>query len=152
MGIIEVNEIPAGKKSQREMLRQDFKQAIKKHITKFEIIGDYNYNYLNQSARIVADQYFRSNIYSKAAREVQKELEEELGEKVFCNSAYEYSGKYIGIFRRKRNDRIHIYALVDYQFADNFKEILKKDTRNHYLKIKKQREERKRENDTRNKR
>ena len=137
MGIVEVNEIPEGKKSQRENIRKDIEQAIKKHIVKFEIIGDYNYNCLDQAARIVVDQYFRSKIYPKAAREVQKELEEEFGEKVWCNSAYEYSGKFIGIFRRKRGDRIHVYGLIDYKFAENFKEILKKDTRDHYLKLKK---------------
>lgn len=128
MSIKEVEKVPNFKnKSYNEMIREDFAEAIKKHIKTFEFEGDYNYKTLAVSAREQARKLF-SPIFRKASREVCKILEAEFGRTIYVFD-WDYRDKYICISSRKMDDRIHVYATIDYEFADNLQNILLEDVR-----------------------
>lgn len=130
MSIKVVDEIPGinNKISYNSMIRKDFEEAIENHINKFEFEGDYNYKTLAASARNQARTMFKP-IFRKTAREVEEIVGAELGRKIWVTSDWDYRDKYISIMSRKADDRIHVYAEIDYEFIENFKEILLADTR-----------------------
>lgn len=73
-----VDEIPMNiaqkRKSYRDQIRSDIREAMDKGIKKFEFIGDYNFKYLAQYAREEADRII-SKEYIRVAREHKDELE-----------------------------------------------------------------------------
>ena len=73
-----VDEIPMNaadkRKSYREQIRNDIREAMDKGINKFEFVGDYKYKYLAQYAREEADR-----IVWKAAREIVKDKDVFIG-------------------------------------------------------------------------
>ena len=130
MSIKVVDEIPGinNKTSYNSMIRKDFEEAIKNHIKKFEFEGDYNYKTLAASARNQARTMFKP-IFRDAAKEVEEIVGAELGHKIWIHGDWDYRDKYISIMSRKADDRIHVYAEIDYEFIENFKEILLADTK-----------------------
>lgn len=135
MSIKQIDALPPERESvtRRKMLHEDIMNAISQRITAFEFEGDYNYKYLAQYAREQADFIFRSKIFRPAQMKVRKKLKEEYNRTyVFTPSDWEYKGRFIKISKRKGEDRNHVYAQIDYDFADRFEEILEADTRKKY--------------------
>lgn len=62
-----IDEIPMNaqqsRKSYRDEIRNDIREAMEKGIDKFEFVGDYNYKYLHQYAREEADKIKRELFY-----------------------------------------------------------------------------------------
>ena len=102
--------------------------VVIKYIKKFEFEGDYNYKTLAASARNQARTMFKP-IFRKTAKEVEEIVGAELGRKIWVTRDWDYRDKYISIMSRKADDRIHVYAEIDYEFMENFKETLLTDTR-----------------------
>ena len=125
MSIKVVDEVPglAGKKTYNDMIREDFNEAIKNHIEKFEFEGDYNYKTLAQSARIEGGKLFNRTIFNKAKKQAMKILEEEFG-KTCVIFDWDYRSRYITITSRKMPDRIHVYATIDYEYGENILNIV----------------------------
>lgn len=139
MSIKVIDEIPNLKsKSYNEMIREDFAEAIKNHVKTFEFEGEYNYKTLAVSAREQARKLF-SPIFRKASREVCKILEAEFGRTIYIFD-WDYRDKYICISSRKMDDRIHVYATINYEFADNLQNILLEDVRAEQKRKNKERE------------
>ena len=135
MSIKPIEALPPERESvtRRKMLRDDIMSAISQRITAFEFEGDYNYKYLAQYAREQADFIFGKEVYRPAVKKVREKLKEErLAPYIFPPSGLEYKGRFIKIAKRKGEDRNHVYAQIDYDFADRFEEILEEDTRKKY--------------------
>ena len=135
MSIKPIEALPPERESvtRRKMLQEDIMSAISQRITAFEFEGDYNYKYLAQYAREQADFIFRREVYSPAAKKVKDKLKKEWkGAYVFPPSDFGYKGRFIKITKRKGEDRNHVYAQIDFDFADRFEEILEADTRKRY--------------------
>lgn len=135
MSIKPIEALPPERESvtRRKMLQEDIMSAISQRITAFEFEGDYNYKYLAQYAREQADFIFRREVYSPAAKKVKDKLKKELQKDyIFLNDYWAYRGQFISIAKRKGEDRNHVYAQIDYDFADKFEEILEADTRKRY--------------------
>lgn len=146
MSIKQIDTLPPEpeSKSRRKMLREDLMTAISQRITAFEFEGDYNYKYLASYAREEADSFFRSEIFYPAERVVRKKLKGEYKMSyVFPPSVWVYRNRFIKITNRKGDDRNHVYAQIDYDFADKFVDILEADTRKRYQEV----EERKKNHD-----
>lgn len=134
MSIKPIEALPPERESvtRRKMLRDDIMSAISQRITAFEFEGDYNYKYLAQYAREQAEYIFKKEVYWQAMKKVREKLKEEWkGAYVFASSDI-YKGRFIKITKRKGEDRNHVYAQIDYDFADRFEEILEADTRKRY--------------------
>lgn len=148
MSIQEVEAIPGtvkdGRKAYREMIRNDIKEAIDKRISKFELIGDYNYKYLNQYAREEGERYFTKVFWSPVRKRVHEELQKKYNEKYwfYDPSNYEEAKKFIRVHRVKMEDRIHVYVTLDYDYLDNLYEYLKKASEEAYKASIKRKEER----------
>ena len=146
MSIKPIEALPPERESvtRRNMLREDIMSAISQRITAFEFEGDYNYKYLAQYAREQAEYIFKKEVYWQAMKKVREKLKKELkGAYVFPPSDFGYKGRFIKITKRKGEDRNHVYAQIDFDFADRFEEILEADTRKQY----REREERNKEDE-----
>lgn len=133
MAIKEVDYIPESwaknKGNYRVRITRDIREALNNRVTMFEFTGDYNYKYLANYARDVANQIFRKDIYLPAAKAIKMQFLTEMGRKgIYLKSDWEYRNLFINISSRKIDDEIHVYAKIDYEFAEKFKEILYKDT------------------------
>lgn len=140
MPIKPVDEIPQTlaekRQSYRERIRQDICYAITNHISTFEFEGDYNWKYLANYAREEADWIFRRRIYRDCGIRVKNELKEKLHkEYIFPESEFRYKNRYIRIREKKGEDRIHVYGQIDFDFGENFYEILLADTERKYKEI-----------------
>lgn len=140
MPIKPVDEIPLTvaeqRHSYRERIRQDICYAITNRISTFEFDGDYNYKYLANYAREEASNIFNRRIYLDASRQVRKTLAEKFQRKyVFPESEFKYKNRYIRIREKKGEDRVHVYGQIDFDFGENFYEILLADTERKYKKI-----------------
>lgn len=137
MSIKAVSEIPQTLQEQRtsyrEMIRRDIQEAVDNHIERFEFEGDYNWKYLQNYAREEADVIWRKNIYYPIAKKVREEiLKDRPGESyVSMPSGYDYKGRWIKVRTKKGEDRIHVYAEINFEFADNFYATLMADTLAH---------------------
>lgn len=119
--------------SRRKMITEDIMTAIAQGIKAFEFEGDYNYRYLAQYAREQAEMIFRKEIYWGAVKKVRDKLKKEYEKQyIFPTAEWNYKGRFIRIYQRKGEDRNHVYAEIDYDFAHKFEEILEADTRKHY--------------------
>ena len=139
MSIREVTEIPSNlKKALKEMDRdkvyRDFQEALEKNIEVFEFEGDYNFKTLSQKAKEVAERKVFSKIYYEQAKKVEEVLRKEFpNEKYLRAQDYSfYRDKFCKIKNIKEDDRIHVYASIDYRFIDGLYEKLLADTRLHY--------------------
>ncbi|MBR4581793.1 MAG: hypothetical protein IKO32_11225 [Lachnospiraceae bacterium] len=137
MSIKAVSEIPMTlqekRQSYREMIRKDIQEAIDNHIERFEFEGDYNWKYLAQYAREEADIIWRKTVYYDTAKKVRAELlKDRPGENyISMRSGYDYKGEWIKIRTKKGEDRIHVYAEINFEFAKNFYNRLMADTLEH---------------------
>ena len=135
-----VDEIPLTvaeqREAYRERIRQDICYAITNRISMFEFDGDYNYKYLANYAREEASHIFSRMIYRDARRQVRKTLAEKLQrENVFPESVFMYKNRYIRIREKKGEDRVHVYGQIDFDFGENFYDILLADTERKYKEI-----------------
>lgn len=135
--------------SRRKMITEDIMTAIAQKIKTFEFEGDYNYKYLAQYAREQAESIFRKNIYWGAAKKVRDKLKKEYGKQyIFTTAEHNYKGQFIRIHQRKGEDRNHVYAEIDYDFADKFEEILEADTRKQYKECEERKNKREEKHET----
>lgn len=114
--IIEGNKRTVHKSGFRDMIRKDLSNLIKSYDTKvqFEFTGDYNYKYLAKYAREEARRMFikmvediRKNVISEIEREFKTRL-------YFIDGIDSYlADKFIKIYQRKEDDRIHVYGEFD---------------------------------------
>jgi len=135
-----VDEIPLTvaeqREAYRERIRQDICYAITNRISMFEFDGDYNYKYLANYAREEASHIFSRRIYRDASIQVRKTLAEKLQrEHVFPESESKYKNRYIRIREKKGEDRVHVYGQIDFDFGENFYDILLADTERKYKEI-----------------
>jgi len=133
MSIKVVDEVPRTmlekRVTYREMIRKDINEALDNRIENFEFEGDYNWKYLAQYAREEASRIFRRRYYLPAAQRVKQELKEKYNvQYVFPNSDWTYNTQFIKFASRQCEDRVHVYAKVDYDLIDRFYEILYEDT------------------------
>lgn len=139
MSIREVTEIPstlkkALNKTDRDRVFEDFNEALEKHIEVFEFEGDYNFKTLSQKAKEVARRRVFYKIYAAEAKKVEQALKEEFpNEKYLSAQSYGYyEDKFFKVKNIKKDDRIHVYASIDYRFIDGLYTQLLNDTRLHY--------------------
>ena len=137
MAIKEVEFIPNAyaKKglTTKEQIEADFREAFDKHISKFEFEGNYNYKTLGQNARDVAEKIFRDSIYTPARDFVVNKLSQELGRNdITCEHFYREYKFAIKISSVTQDDRIHVYAEIDYDYINDYKSTLEKRTRYNY--------------------
>ena len=96
-----VDKIPAGTPTQRELIRRDINEAIKKSIRLFEIKGEnYRINTLADNARQVAD---RANRYIRRSIANQKNV-----------SYLETPKDTIIIIKRTIDGIPHVYCRINY--------------------------------------
>ena len=130
MSIKKVETIPVSKNidrpSYRSMIRNDIQEAIDNRIDKFEFIGEYNYKYLQTYAKEEAQKWFR-----KFARSVEISVIKDFKQKYntdYCYiDIYQYQDKFIKIHKVTKEDRIHVYAEIDFDILDNLSIILFND-------------------------
>ena len=137
--IKEVEKIPETLQQKRESyrakIRADIEEAMSKRISDFEFEGDYNYKYLQQYAREEGERIFRY-IFIGVERAVEEELKKELEVKyIYCPSPYLYAKQFIKVIKRKGEDRNHVYAHLDFDYLDNLKDLLYRDTKKKYEDI-----------------
>lgn len=111
--IQQIDEIPlstAGKRrSYREMIQNDIREAIDKRIEKFEFLGDYNWKYLQSYAKEEADRIWIDTWY-----EIMREARVKHGLSGYMTPDYHDKGKYIKVSSVKMDDRIHVYCQIDF--------------------------------------
>ena len=135
--IQEIKEVPVinPTTSKKQMIRDDIRYALNNHIEKFEFQGDYNWKYLSQYAREVASRLFANEIFYPIKNEVEKELNGKYErERVFAPPYCRYTKEFITIQSRRLDDRIHVYATINFDYIENLKEILMRDTKKKYEK------------------
>ena len=132
--------------SYREMIRNDIKEAYEKRIPKFELIGEYNYKYLNNYAREEGEKYFRGQIMlpvaRKATEEISKKYPLEKHMSVYTPSGYDVVRNVLKVRKVKQEDRIHVYVEINYDFLDNYYNYCLEYIEEHYKQAVKRREER----------
>lgn len=139
MSIREVLEMPSSlkkslKESDRDKVLADFNEALEKHIEVFEFEGDYNYKTLSQKAKEVARRRVFYRFYADAAKKVEKVLKDEFPKETYLRAnAYTYYEDYFFKVKNiKEEDRIHVYASIDYDFINVLYDRLLADTRRYY--------------------
>lgn len=107
------------RKSYREQIRNDIQEAIDRRIPRFEFDGDYNWKYLAQYAREVADVIWR-----KTYRElILKKRPDNLRSIYFSTCPpYNLKNRYIKIHSYKQSDRNHVYCMIDFDAPENLTE------------------------------
>lgn len=147
MSIREVKELPFPcnykgfkVKTDRQNIEEDIRDAIEQHIETFEFLGDYNFKYLSQKVKEVAHRFFWSELYYDTAKKVVETLKKEFPDEKYLSARdwTFYKDDFIQVKNFKGEDRIHVYAYLNYKNMDNFYNVLLRDTREFY--------ERKREN------
>ena len=136
-----IDEIPQSKaekrKSYREMIRNDIREAIDKGIPRFEFVGDYNFKGLAQPAREEA-----RNLMYRMARERFNNIRGD--EEIYLSSLDFNTEKYIRIsrIRGEAPDRPHVYCQIDLSGLDGELERLfreKKERAERYQEERKRR-------------
>lgn len=118
MAIIPIKDIPSNKTlnpSQRDLIRQDIRYAIKLGVPKFEFDDErYKYNTLAGSAKEAFKSLFTNEIYHNAAIKAEKRLSKEFPEKSVAipGSSY-YYGKAAVFSSRKMEDRTHVFCSLN---------------------------------------
>ncbi len=118
MAIIPINDIPTNKTlnpSQRDLIRQDIRDAIKLGVPKFEFDDErYKYNTLSGSAKEAFKSLFTSEIYHDAALKAERRLKKEFPEKAveIPESSY-YCSRAAAFSSRKLDDRTHVYCSLN---------------------------------------
>ncbi len=118
MAIIPIKDIPTNKSlnpSQRDLIRQDIRYAIKLGVPKFEFDDDrYKYSTLARSAKEAFKSLFTNEIYHNAAIKAEKRLGRELhGKDVTIPGASDYCSRAAEFTSRKMDDRIHVYCSLN---------------------------------------
>ena len=106
----------APRHSYRAKIRADIGEAIDKRITVFEFEGEYNWKYLAQYAREVADEIWRMT-YRKL---MLKKRPDNLRSVFFSTSLpYNLKNRYIKIHNYQQSDRNHVYCVIDLDAPEN---------------------------------
>lgn len=138
MSIREVLEMPSSlkkslKESDRDKVFADFNEALEKHIEVFEFEGDYNFKTLSQKAKEVARRKVFYRFYADAAKKVKEALKDEFPHEYIIANGYTYYEDYFFKVKNiKEEDRIHVYASIDYEFINALYDRLLADTRRYY--------------------
>ena len=139
MSIREVSELPstlknALKETDRDKVVKDFQEALEKHIEVFEFEGDYNFKTLSQKAKETARRKVFSTIYYETAKKVEDVLRKEFPNEKYLSARdyHYYEDKFFKVKNFKEEDRIHVYASIDYRFIEGFYDKLLADTRYYY--------------------
>ena len=120
MAIKPVESMPkstvAPRHSYRAKIRADIEEAIDKRITLFEFEGEYNWKYLAQYAREVADEIWRDTF----RKLMLKKRPDNLRSSFFSSCPpYILKNQYIKIHSYKQSDRIHVYCVIDFDAPEN---------------------------------
>ena len=141
MSIKEIKEMPSSlkkalKETDRDRVLKDFNEAIEKHISVFEFEGDYNFKTLGQKAKEVAKRKIFGKIYSETASKVERELKKEFPKDKYIKAIgyWNYEDKFFKVKNIKKEDRVHVYASIDYDFIEDFYALLLEETREYYKK------------------
>ena len=120
--------------SYRQKIRGDIREAIRNRIPAFEFEGDYNFKYLAQYAREEWRNEFRCIYYRNASKTVCDEVAEKTGKKyVFPAPDYWSLDREIIKFRaRNAEDRVHVYAEINFDLLDHVEERIRKATYEKY--------------------
>ncbi len=118
MAIIPIKDIPTNKTlnpSQRDLIRQDIRYAIKLGVPKFEFDDErYKYSSLARSAKEAFKSLFTNEIYRNAAIKAEKRLNREFPEKtVAIPGSSDYFARAAEFSSRKMEDRIHVYCSLN---------------------------------------
>ena len=111
--------------SQKLMINKDIRDAIEKHIERFEFVGDYNFKYLAQYARDEAESVFRS-MFSKCRTEAQQKLREEF--KVawaLVPTIHDYRKRLYRVCQRSGK----VYMEIYYDFMDKIPQVMLEEGR-----------------------
>ncbi|MCR5687783.1 MAG: hypothetical protein K6G58_07175 [Lachnospiraceae bacterium] len=141
MAIIPINDIPRNRTdtpTQRDLIRFDIADAIKRGVSKFEFDGDgYKYSTLARNASQTFKMLFVRSIYEPAVSKAKKHLEKEFpGEEFELPGPDEYIGKAAVFSTRKMDDRQHVFcslniplltSLESYIYIDVLKTIYRKN-------------------------
>ncbi len=131
MAIKAVNEIPGENKkcSQRELIRQDIREAFEKSIEKFEFEGEsYKYDTLIINARETLKIWFHREIYFPAYKKAKEKLKEKITEPFWGPMAHEYDKKVYSLSKRKLSDRVHVYCSLNIEMLKNMEQVIYDDT------------------------
>ncbi len=118
MAIIPIKDIPTNKSatpSQRDLIRQDIRYAIKLGVPKFEFDDErYKYNTLARSAKEAFKSLFTDELYHNAAIKAERRLRKEFPDKtVAVPASSSYFNRAAVFSSRKMDDRIHVYCSLD---------------------------------------
>ena len=140
MAIIPIKDIPgltSASPTQRDLVREDIREAIKLGVTKFEFDDErYKYSTLVSNAKEAFKQLFINEIYNPSVAKAEKRLRKEFsGEEINMPSYNNYIHKVALFSARKLQDRVHVYCSLDlnlingmdgYLYIDALKTIYKK--------------------------
>lgn len=145
MSIIRVKNIPKPKHTPpeepfnyRDKLAKDIRKAYDKKIDKFEFIGYPNANYVSSYARNIAYKFIKEELYILIKRRVQETLVKEFTRKlkkavkyirVDVPSSAEPAIKIHGVTVR---DVKRVYGEIDFEYIDNFENMLLEKYRKYY--------------------
>ena len=132
MSIKKIDQISESLQDQRvtyrEMIKNDIQEALDNHVEQFEFEGNYNWKYLPQYAREEAQRLFRRKYYMPIIYRVNAELKQKYNVKYIVSPGdWTYRDRFIKVSSRKMEDRVHVYAKIDFAFIDRFADILYED-------------------------
>lgn len=153
MSIIRVKTIPKPKHTPpeepfnyRDKLFKDIRKAYDKRIDKFVFIGYPNANYASSFARNIALRFLQEELYTPIRRKVRETLVKEFSHKlkkavkyirVDVPSSAEPAIKIHGV---TVHDVKKVYGEIDFEYIDNFENILLEKYRKYYSDKKVQKE------------
>ena len=118
-----IDEIPKGQISRAQQIQQDIQEAIDKGINKFEFIGDYNYNTLQQYATQTANRIIRIML-AKRYRELREQYNIDRHTYLSLKQSSEYRPKFIAITSIKGEERRRVFCEIDLsEFEERTEEV-----------------------------
>ena len=118
--------------SQRDIIRNDIKEAIDNNIPQFEFVDDrYNYTTLMSNAKETMKFWLKREIYYPASIKAKERLKS--NGMSFCTPSFlDYDKKLFALISKKLEDRIHIYCSLNLDMINNMEQIIYEDTLKMY--------------------
>ena len=129
--IKKIEEVPktvsGARATRRAMLRSDIREAIANRIAKFEFEGDYNYKYLANYAKEEANRVFQEDFFYVHSKGIRADVQAQYPDAYLYVSPWDYTKKWFKVHSKKGEDRVHVYAEIDFNYLDKFPELLYAD-------------------------
>ena len=135
MAIKPIEQIPqkVEKLSQRELIRQDVREAISNNVAQFEFLGDaYKYDTLAMNVRETLKMMFAREFYFPATRRIKPRLESVIKRRFWFLNHWEYFPQVFTVSERKQSDRTHVYLTINLETLNNLDDILYADMIEEY--------------------